>query len=473
MVPQRPTQTLAPITTAFFSRKAITSNPQSISIEYPFFENETSGNCLSPEYAPYEVLDVREDPSAKPSIERPLIGQTKAQGIVRADSGLVVTPVSELPLDSLKPLAKADSGYSSNVSLRSFSSKKAAAEGERPTRTKTERKITTANDISGPVEGDRGGTGLVQFCGSSIDNKSIGAPSPPVCSPASTGPPAQIFSPWSPHQQELDHLHSPSSTSKMRRRLHASSSYIFGRAPERSENVSPVSASMSPTDIERSSSALSIGGNINNKNKLQRLLSGARVRGPPAVHPTHSVQGSIPSIPRDVEAKLNEHTGQYPMMSKQLTMHHYPSKDTLKTILSVGSVEAGGFNNIRDSLISLDKVSGPVAETPKSARRRSLQPISSSISQAAASVMSRKSIRRKPVSSQKQQTEQSQDNELIQNGFESSVTSIDSIRNGVGKTGTGYWLPPPSANQNEIICQQTTLSIVQVADSRTTGDFSA
>ncbi|KAM0652952.1 hypothetical protein ACHAO3_002247, partial [Verticillium nonalfalfae] len=78
--------------------------------------------------------------------------------------------------------------------------------------------------------------------------------------------------------------------------------------------------------------------------------------------------------------------------------------------------------------------SAAVAETSKGARRRSLQPISASISQAAAAIMSRKSIRRKPISTHKQQSDQSQENELIQNGFESSVTSIDSTRDSVGRS---------------------------------------
>ncbi|KAM0658134.1 hypothetical protein ACHAPH_005997, partial [Verticillium nonalfalfae] len=242
-----------------------------------------------------------------------------------------------------------------------------------------------------------------------------------------------VLSPWSPLQTASDDMHSPSSSSKMRKRLHASSSYIFGRTPEKSESTPASSASMGPAE-ERSSSALSIGGNSGNRNKLQRLLSGAGMRGPPAVHPTHSVESSIPSIPREVEAKLMEHTGKYPMMSKQLTVHHQPSKDTLKTILSVGSVEAGGINSIRDSLTSPEATSAAVAETSKGARRRSLQPISASISQAAAAIMSRKSIRRKPISTHKQQSDQSQENELIQNGFESSVTSIDSTRDSVGRS---------------------------------------
>ncbi|EEY15548.1 conserved hypothetical protein [Verticillium alfalfae VaMs.102] len=434
MAVQTPKQTLAPITTTFINRKTVSSVSQSTFVGYEE-PGDTSGHCLSPEYAPYEVLDVREDPSAKPAIERPVARQDIAQGVVRTDSGLVITPVSEGPADVLRPLAKADSGYSSNVSLRSFSSRKAVGGNERPSRARTDGKAKIWSDAmdTSPNTNDLNGMGSTQPCISDHQVESNTALSPRICSPTDLASPKQVLSPWSPLQTASDDMHSPSSSSKMRKRLHASSSYIFGRTPEKSESTPAGSASMGPAE-ERSSSALSIGGNSSNRNKLQRLLSGAGMRGPPAVHPTHSVESSIPSIPREVEAKLMEHTGKYPMMSKQLTVHHQPSKDTLKTILSVGSVEAGGINSIRDSLTSPEATSAAVAETSKVARRRSLQPISASISQAAAAIMSRKSIRRKPISTHKQQSDQSQENELIQNGFESSVTSIDSTRDSVGRS---------------------------------------
>ncbi|EGY19879.1 uncharacterized protein VDAG_01895 [Verticillium dahliae VdLs.17] len=432
MTGQTPKQTLAPITTTFINHKAVSSVPQSTFVGY-HEPGDTSAHCLSPEYAPYEVLDVREDPSAKPAIERPVARQDVAQGVVRIDSGLVVTPMSEAPADVLRPLAKADSGYSSNVSLRSFSSKKAVGGNERPSRARTDGKAKTSNDAMDTSPNDLNEMGSTQSCMSDHQVERNTALSPRGCSPTDVASPKQVLPPGSPLQSASDDLHSPSPSSKMRKRLHASSSYIFGRTPEKPESAPASSATMDPVE-ERPSSTLSIGGNSSNRNKLQRLLSGASMRGPPAVHPTHSVESSIPSIPREVEAKLMEHTGKYPMMSKQLTVHHQPSKDTLKTILSVGSVEASGINNIRDSLTSPEATLAPVAETSKGARRRSLQPISASISQAAAAIMSRKSIRRKPISTHKQQSDQSQENELIQNGFESSVTSIDSNRDSVGRS---------------------------------------
>ncbi|KAH6661880.1 hypothetical protein EV126DRAFT_447448 [Verticillium dahliae] len=420
MTGQTPKQTLAPITTTFINHKAVSSVPQSTFVGY-HEPGDTSAHCLSPEYAPTR--------------------QDVAQGVVRIDSGLVVTPMSEAPADVLRPLAKADSGYSSNVSLRSFSSKKAVGGNERPSRARTDGKAKTSNDAMDTSPNDLNEMGSTQSCMSDHQVERNTALSPRGCSPTDVASPKQVLPPGSPLQSASDDLHSPSPSSKMRKRLHASSSYIFGRTPEKPESAPASSATMDPVE-ERPSSTLSIGGNSSNRNKLQRLLSGASMRGPPAVHPTHSVESSIPSIPREVEAKLMEHTGKYPMMSKQLTVHHQPSKDTLKTILSVGSVEASGINNIRDSLTSPEATLAPVAETSKGARRRSLQPISASISQAAAAIMSRKSIRRKPISTHKQQSDQSQENELIQNGFESSVTSIDSNRDSVGRN-LGYYRPPP------------------------------
>ncbi|KAG7150906.1 hypothetical protein HYQ46_000109 [Verticillium longisporum] len=56
MVGQTPKQTLAPITTTFINRKAVSSVSQSTFVGYQE-PGDTSGHCLSPEYAPYEVLD--------------------------------------------------------------------------------------------------------------------------------------------------------------------------------------------------------------------------------------------------------------------------------------------------------------------------------------------------------------------------------------------------------------------------------
>ncbi|PNH56017.1 hypothetical protein VD0003_g1675 [Verticillium dahliae] len=56
MTGQTPKQTLAPITTTFINHKAVSSVPQSTFVGY-HEPGDTSAHCLSPEYAPYEVLD--------------------------------------------------------------------------------------------------------------------------------------------------------------------------------------------------------------------------------------------------------------------------------------------------------------------------------------------------------------------------------------------------------------------------------
>ncbi len=71
------------------------------------------------EYSSVEVLDVRLDPSAKTNADRlqadPTVRSVKS--VARSDSGFIPSPTSE---SSQIPLSKADSGYSSNVSLRSL-----------------------------------------------------------------------------------------------------------------------------------------------------------------------------------------------------------------------------------------------------------------------------------------------------------------------------------------------------------------
>ncbi|KAL1837126.1 hypothetical protein VTJ49DRAFT_4224 [Mycothermus thermophilus] len=92
-----------------------TSKPTAL--EACLFDDEAQ-----PEYSSIEVLDVRLDPNAKPSHAK--VARNRAASVERTDSGFVSTmtsPASDTPGKS--SLTKADSGYSSNVSLRSFQSK--------------------------------------------------------------------------------------------------------------------------------------------------------------------------------------------------------------------------------------------------------------------------------------------------------------------------------------------------------------
>ncbi|XDG07737.1 hypothetical protein ABKA04_007352 [Annulohypoxylon sp. FPYF3050] len=104
-------------------------------IEDELFDDEQN------EYSSVEVLDVRIDTNAKSSPRAKVTPEKRgSREIIRADSG-IASPTSEY---SHVPLSKADSGYSSSISLRSLSSKPSALEKDRA----SEKELEVVNNIN-------------------------------------------------------------------------------------------------------------------------------------------------------------------------------------------------------------------------------------------------------------------------------------------------------------------------------------
>ncbi|KAH7175540.1 hypothetical protein EDB81DRAFT_10086 [Dactylonectria macrodidyma] len=96
------------------------------------------------EYAVPEILYVRDDPNAKPTAEtiRLELESKTLKNLNRSDSGFISSPSSE---GSRKAVSKTDSGYSSNVSLRSLQSlRSAATDASRKSPEKEAKSITQA-----------------------------------------------------------------------------------------------------------------------------------------------------------------------------------------------------------------------------------------------------------------------------------------------------------------------------------------
>lgn len=374
-----------------------------------------------------EVLSVRNDPNAKPSLEQLQADQSQKNraSVVRADSGIVASPTTEY---QPKPLSKADSGYSSNVSLRSFHAKQPAAGKDQLSHTSPKEAAGEKSDASSPS-----GAGI------SITIPALGlintdSPTTEGTSSASSTPP--------PLPPKDDYLLSPSnSTMTATSTRHfvdlgaANASRKDGKALLTADKIrSPRDDPNSPGSVQSPNSALSIGSGMHRTTKLQRFLSGAGMRGPPVVHDTHPADETIPSVPQPVQAKFEEHSARFPLSSKRLTLRARASKDTLKTIFSVGSFDAGDIQQ-RDPSPAADRkpvASKPVSqsdgpdEQPKTPRRRSFQ-VPSSIAHAAASVIPRRSIHRKPVPSinpEKSEYVGEARADEIQIGFETTVTDI-------------------------------------------------
>ncbi|KAM7187123.1 hypothetical protein V8F20_011114 [Naviculisporaceae sp. PSN 640] len=369
-------------------------------LEDQLFEDETQ-----PEYSSVEVLDVRLDPNAK-SQPGAATGSGTTPSVARTDSGFVSvsSPTKTIPH---KPLTKADSGYSSNVSLRSVQLKNQVPESE--PRVSLEIQNPASPLMVLPPQRE--------------------APVPPVSHPQREAPPPPVPPkdyPRSPPLQPKP-MDTPTKT-----QLTSSPDFPATPGAIRSSKKSPMplrnlahslSGPKSPDHVpltpasaksaksDKSGSTLSIGSGSHKQSKFQKLLNTARrpVSGPLTVHTTHVEEKTgIPSIPQEVEHKLHEHTGMFPMTTKRLALKPRTSMDTLKTIFSVGSMEAS--LDAVNSMTTAHRVSGAEASEPPASKesqwRHTLQSMPSHIAHVAAQVIPRKPIARKPVEPESQRPNQ-------------------------------------------------------------------
>ena len=368
------------------------------------------------EYSSIEVLDVRLDPSAKSHPE-----DTPAQGnstmvVTRTDSGFVsaTSPSSEC---SHHPLTKADSGYSSNVSLRSFHAKtQGIIEGEQFTIPPIEK--------HGSGSSRKSGSDVAANEKNAVPEALLRPPEPPLREAPPPPVPPKDYPPLSPTQaratsmlqkQRSGGLH-PSenrrSTSSLAKKLKRAPSPIatflsFRTGPKSLDSGvphTPISArsarSVVSAKSDSSTSALSIDSGAEKGNKLQKLLSSSRraSTGPSTAHTTHVPEKSrVPAISQEVETKLHERTGLFPLATKRPTLRPHSSLDTLKTILSVGSAEVA-----HDFVAAIPTVS-PVFEAGGLDKEGTTEVVhrthslTSSITHVAAHLLARSTLTRKQV----------------------------------------------------------------------------
>ncbi|KUI62141.1 hypothetical protein VP1G_09247 [Cytospora mali] len=392
-----------------------------------------------------EKLDVRLDPSAKGLPPQPLgdATQPEAEGVKRTDSGFVSNSVS-VSSTSYSSLTKADSGYSSNMSLRSFRSGKKAlatedtrrdsAESVRRSPEITDKEPRHALELQFPSPIDAGDNPAL---------RSLEAEKALTLLPNDTLSTRQAGCSL-PRNSEGDDTRARlmSSGARMRAVRQQPPNIDVGQNEDRNgkspESTSPIPAS-AMSGASESASSLSIGSNSQKHGRLHRLLS---MRGsgsskvPLTVHVTHAVDKQVPSVPKEVEDKLREHTGRFPMTTKRLALRSQMSKETLKTILSVGSLEFAMEDELPSTSSFLDSDSESDSEDEKAHRasvdaslRQTINSMQSNFKQAAVSMMpNRKSITRKPVPTH----EESRDlgTKQFENGLE--LTSYTSVKSSLG-----------------------------------------
>lgn len=283
----------------------------------------------SPEYSSVEVLDVRLDLNAKPPHTQ--AARPSGVGMTRNDSGFVST-ASPAPEGSCKLLAKADSGYSSNVSLRSLQVKTQGSEN-RPAPGALEKPLSqSSNSRGGPMgSGNQNPLHPADVLYPTTPEKESPPPVPPkdtarspsVPQPRLNGTPNSVF--VNSAEESL--------TNSTRTARHALSP-IATRVPRPRGPMSPGSELRSPESSKSSISDKSGSPRTRQPGRLQRLLSGGRrsTASPPTTHVTHTPeQDSVRPLPQAVR---------FPSAAKRLALRSRSSLDTLKTIFSVGSTEA-------------------------------------------------------------------------------------------------------------------------------------
>ncbi|KAH7316486.1 hypothetical protein B0I35DRAFT_479325 [Stachybotrys elegans] len=277
----------------------------------------------SPEIAQQETLDVRNDPNAKPTtaIDDPT-PKSKASSIIsRSDSAYTASPSSSGP--SRVPLSKSDSGYASKSSIRSrHGSRSKSRDDNSESRSSIEAPLAptgAAPQSEGPAVSK--GQGLTEqmrpFRFSTPASKSQ-KEEVAIASPKSLASPSMMRFPLLRPRESRDSV--PNTAAQ----------------PKKAEAQAVSQGDSRNANNDRGSTAAGKPG------KFHRLLSGRRRKSLPAAHATFNQDSNdvlMPSVPVGMEHHLMERNGRFPSGERRFPLRIEPSKETLKTILSVGSME--------------------------------------------------------------------------------------------------------------------------------------
>ncbi|KAI0405922.1 hypothetical protein F4802DRAFT_124467 [Xylaria palmicola] len=355
------------------------------------FDDEVLSLCLNHETKP------RSFPLAQ-SLDRP-----KRKEIIRLDSGIVASPMSSTPH---KSLSKADSGYSSSVSIRSLSSKR---NGQKDVdHSRNLEAISTQNP---PFEHEKSpGNTLMPACSATVDPGKVRSQAP---SRDETPPPVP--------QKDHNRAEEPAFTLAIDSdTLQPIQSSINEASKSSHRSVSSQDDPSTPT------STLSIG-NARKPGRLQRLLSGAR--GPLAVHVTHALDRNIhvPPVPHAVQEKLHERAGSSPDV-ENFQEGNDACNDSRK--LTVTSKPPVVCNNESTNQATDD---GPTVRTDREKPRGlkssfHIHSLSSTLTRAASSVMTKNPILRKQTLTKAKVNDQDTTNAGWETSAESTQAPTETSR---------------------------------------------
>lgn len=335
-------------------------------IEDELFEDGT------PEYGS-EVLNIRLDLDAKPPSSSGPVKEGKQKEMNRSDSGVATTPTSTT---SYKPLSKADSGYSSTVSMRSLSSKcnrpqevdlsrdreaiSPRATTFEPTKLPQRVPMWERSDTVGPAE---------------VQSKipSVHEPPPPV---PEKDYPLKIPKPAA---SKLNDSQVPTKRPSLVSEMGFTDSTL-GSANDPNLNLDDSSMPISTLSIS----------NARKPGRLQRLLNGARA--PLTVHVTHALdrEAHVPPVPHSTQERLHEHTTSSPIS-------YDGSAEAASDNAKATAVNEGPISQVFEEGVEMSQNNSPSARKNRNKNRgfRSnfdIHSIGSSITRAASSVMAKHSI---------------------------------------------------------------------------------
>ncbi|KAM0508241.1 hypothetical protein ACHAP8_000452 [Fusarium lateritium] len=274
-----------------------------------------NGNAVS--FPVAEVLHLREDTNSKPDPKKMHLDleNKMLKGLTRSDSGFIPSPSSE---KTQRTASRNDSGYSSNVSLRSLPSLRSGVT-EKSTMA-TERLDMDVSGMSSPS--DSNSTRTSSLVPSQTRNRlpihlevplSLTDDDASTCPTSPSSPTSRPFSPFAIGSRMR--LSSLKSTRSFEPRLSntATAPIILSKGDDNDQlpAITP--------DITR-------GGS-----KISRFLNGSRKKGSSKkVEDVSVVEQSVPNNTLGLKSRSRPR-------SRRSTLRNEPSKDTLHTILSVES----------------------------------------------------------------------------------------------------------------------------------------
>ena len=332
----------------------------------------------------------------------------------------------ELPM---KPLAKADSGYSSNVSIRSFKNKAPAVPAKEAPPTPPKGPVSRVASSAYSVASD---------AGSAKSDKTISAkrslPALPKEDMLQTfGAPPKV-----PRKKSFQNLkiekNSRTTVTKSQSQL-----LLNSKSHEKSKSISNISKPSLESRISQSSSGSDVSSASSSsrwrRNSKSKVVAPSQPVYTVQAAPSHAEQMNIPTPSAEATRHLEKRVDSFPTASipnSLPAMRRSVSKETLKTIFSVGSAEYREELTIGRLQSALPAVPTPIEEEPKTnfSRRHTFQPEAP-----APTPSSRKPIQRHTyVPQQVTRAFQDTPERKPRRDFETEITSFESVSSSVGNS---------------------------------------